>query len=179
MPAAANEVAGNLSDVSSRLASQVPKEPRQSKVGQLGLIGALEWRLREFSGATELKCDSVIDLAPDFALPDDTLAETVSGIAQEVLQRAARHAGATALRIRIRLVPGLMQMDVTDNGVGATQENSADTPARGVMGMREHARQCGGSLHIVNVPGGGTHVCLRLPLGRHRKLSACDALFQS
>jgi signal transduction histidine kinase len=129
-----------------------------------GLMAALEWQIKEFTNVTDLECDSLIDMSPDCTPPDGELAATAFRIFQEILNNIARHARATAVRIRIRLMPGLLQLDVTDNGVGALPESFEHPHSFGVVGMRERTRQVGGSLHIVSVPGGGTHVCLRLPL---------------
>lgn len=161
IPITANAAAVNSSDIASR-----PAE-KEWHVAKQGLIAALEWQIREFTNATELECDSLIDLSPDCAAPEGALAATAFRLFQEILNNVVRHACATLVRIRIRLVPGLLQMDVTDNGVGAAATSLDASPAHGIAGMREHTRQFGGSLHIVSVPGGGTHVCLRLPLVQH------------
>lgn len=137
---------------------------RPSMLDHQGLIAALEWQIREFSETTELQCDSMIDMEPDGAAPEGALATTAFRIFQEMLNNVARHARATSVRIRIRLARTLLQMDVTDDGVGAQPESFEHPRSYGVMGMRERALHFGGSLHIVSVPGGGTHVCLRLPL---------------
>ncbi|TCS36954.1 histidine kinase/DNA gyrase B/HSP90-like ATPase [Paucimonas lemoignei] len=159
--ATANAASVNSSDLASR-----PPD-REWHVAKQGLIAALEWQISEFASTTELACDSTIDLAPDCAAPEGTLAATAFHLFQEILNNVARHARATLVRIRIRLMPGLLQMDVTDNGVGAAPASLEGSPEHGIAGMRRRTGQCGGSLHIVSVPGGGTHVCLRLPLPPH------------
>lgn len=160
IPVAANAAAFTSSDIASR-----PAE-KDWHVAKQGLIAALEWQIREFNSTTELECDSLIDLSPDCAAPEGALAATAFRTFQEILNNVVHHACATLVRIRIRLVPGLLQMDVTDNGVGAAAASFDDAPAHGIAGIREHIRRYGGSLHIVSVPGGGTHVCLRLPLAQ-------------
>lgn len=129
-----------------------------------GLITALEWRIQEFSDANAVQCNSTIELEPDSIAPEGILAITALRIFQEMLSNVARHARATSVRIRIKLARALLQMDVTDDGVGALPESFERSRSYGVMGMRRQALNFGGSLHIFSVQGGGTHVCLRLPL---------------
>lgn len=163
MTAAAGGTAMNASDI---FRCQVGDDWLLAKLELEGLIAALEGQIREFVNITGLECDSVIDMAADSFVPEGPLAAAALRIFQETLLNVARHARATAVRIRIRLAPGLLQMDVTDNGMGAVQDSFDAPHSRGVAGMRLNARRFGGSLHIVSVPGGGTHVCLRLPLGQ-------------
>ncbi|QAU33461.1 ATP-binding protein [Janthinobacterium sp. 17J80-10] len=129
-----------------------------------GLITALEWQIQEFSNAHAVQCNSTIELEPDSIAPAGVLATTALRIFQEMLSNVTRHARATSVRIRIKLARALLQMDVTDDGIGALPESFECSRSYGVLGMRRQALNFGGSLHIFSVQGGGTHVCLRLPL---------------
>lgn len=169
MPAAASGVAMNIADAFRHQAGEdgclAWLELEKRLAGRtLGLLAVLEEQIREFVDVTGLQCDSLIDLSPDCPVPEGALAAAAFRIFHEMLHNVARHACATAVRIRIRFMPGLLQLDVTDNGMGAPQESFEQVQSSGVRAMRDRSRQFGGSLHIVSVPGGGTHVCLRLPL---------------
>jgi signal transduction histidine kinase len=138
---------------------------RPSILDHQGLVAALEWQLQEFADATEIDCDADIVAAPDAPVPEAQQATAVFRIFQEMLSNVARHAGATAVRIRIHLLPDELQMEVEDNGVGAPAARLSDQGSYGVMGMRERALHFGGALDIARGDGGvGTRVRLTMPL---------------
>lgn len=137
---------------------------RPSMLDHQGLVAALEWQIREFSQKTELACDPVMVIAAGAKPPEGTLATAVFRIFQEMLSNVARHARATSVAIHVQLTPGELRMEVADDGIGAQAACFNHAKAYGVMGMRERALHFGGSLTINSVPGGGTRVCLRIPL---------------
>lgn len=139
---------------------------RPSMLDHQGLIAALEWQVREFAEATELQCDSRIDVAPGMALPQGNLATAVFRIFQEMLSNVARHAHADSVRIRIRIDDGLLNMEVADDGIGAPLAAFDNARSYGVMGMRERALHFGGSFLIHSAPGEGTRACLSIPIGQ-------------
>ena len=56
---------------------------------------------------------------------------------------------------------GLM-VEVVDDGIGLPPDW---VPGIGITSMRERAAELGGSCTIESVPGGGTRIVVRLPLG--------------
>lgn len=139
---------------------------RPSILDHQGLIAALEWQIQEFAEATELRCDAQVSVAPDAAgfTPEASVATAAFRIFQEMLSNVARHAQASEVAIRIALSPQLLQMTVSDNGIGASRTAIEHARSYGVIGMRERALHFGGTLGIESEPGAGTRVCLRLPL---------------
>ena len=139
---------------------------RPSILDHQGLIAALEWQIQEFAEATELRCDAQVSVAPEAAelTPEASVATAAFRIFQEMLSNVARHAQATAVAIRIDLSPQLLEMSVSDNGIGVSKAALAHAKSYGVMGMRERALHFGGTLSIDAAPDGGTQVCLALPL---------------
>jgi len=58
-------------------------------------------------------------------------------------------------------VDGALRLEILDDGRGLP----ADRPAGvGLISMRERTAELGGSFEIDSAPGGGTTVCVRLPL---------------
>jgi PAS domain S-box-containing protein len=135
---------------------------RPSILDHQGLVAALEWQLQEFADATEIIVDADIVDSPDAPAPEAQQATAVFRIFQEMLSNVARHANASAVRIRIHLLPHALQIEVADNGVGAPAARLSDQSAYGVMGMRERALHFGGSLEIDS--SDGTRVRLSMPL---------------
>jgi signal transduction histidine kinase len=82
-------------------------------------------------------------------------------IAQEALTNAARHAGATQLKVTLAC-NGAVALTIADNGRGFDTETVAGDHM-GVQLMRERAAMLGGILEIASAPGAGTTV--RLVIG--------------
>ncbi len=86
-----------------------------------------------------------------------TAANDLYRIAQEAVRNAARHSGATQIRLALKIDPSRVVVTVEDDGHGMPQSFEA----RGGMGlkiMRYRATIIGASLDIVPRAGGGTVV---------------------
>jgi signal transduction histidine kinase len=84
-------------------------------------------------------------------------------IVQEALTNTLRHAGASRAEVTVRAAPGLLELDVLDDGHGGGAP-SEDGAGRGIAGMRERATMLGGTLDAGPLPEGGFRVHARLPL---------------
>ena len=84
-------------------------------------------------------------------------------IVQEALTNTLRHAGASRAEVTVRCVPGMLELDVLDDGRGGASP-TADGGGRGIAGMRERATMLGGTLDAGPLPEGGFRVHARLPL---------------
>lgn len=75
--------------------------------------------------------------------------------AQEALTNVGKHAQATGVTVSLGGRPDLgVRLSVADNGVGM-----GDAPEGfGLTGMRARVAEAGGSVHVVQSPGGGTTV---------------------
>lgn len=84
-------------------------------------------------------------------------------IAQEALTNTLRHAHASRAVVSCCAADGAVILDIEDDGDGR-----APVPERvrghGLIGMRERATSCGGSLQLGRSPLGGWRVRARLPL---------------
>lgn len=95
------------------------------------------------------------------ALPSEAR-EHLYRIAQEALQNARKHAGATAVTIGLESRGGALTLEVVDDGGGFDPGG----PLAGHFGlgiMRQRARDIGATLRVETGPG-GTRVTVRLPL---------------
>ena len=88
--------------------------------------------------------------------------EVVYRIAQEALQNAAKHAGATRINLSLDSTDKRVRLCVADNGAGFAVEAARPT-GFGLRGMRERAGLLGGTLEVRSSPGQGSSVLLRLP----------------
>jgi signal transduction histidine kinase len=84
-------------------------------------------------------------------------------IVQEALTNVARHAHAKTCHIRLSVDrgTGMMEVEITDDGVGTPKDRVAGV---GLSSMRERAEELGGTLAVESGPDGGTRVLARLPL---------------
>ena len=78
-------------------------------------------------------------------------------VAQEAVDNALRHAGATRLTITLTESDGWITLEVTDDGRGLAAAASTDE-GRGVQMMRWHAAKAEGSVAIESELGRGTTV---------------------
>jgi signal transduction histidine kinase len=82
-------------------------------------------------------------------------------ILQEALNNVVRHSGAGEAWVRLRFLPGSLQLEVEDHGKGF-----APRPGQhgiGLVAMRERAALLGGTLAIESIAAGGTLVKLDVP----------------
>lgn len=141
---------------------RIATELRPSVLDQLGLEAALEWQGQEFATRTgiEVVTESSVNGGP---IPD-YLASSAFRILQESLTNVARHAKATRVSIGLVQTQLLLTLEVADNGVGLPPERLEQTTSLGLIGMRERALACGGSIAVASSPGTGTTVLLIVPL---------------
>lgn len=173
-----------FSDLELKLADLVPRQQRQiarmhSAVGQtiesvrrisgelrlgqldvLGLSGAVDWQLGEFTRRTGIRCRvNRLDEAADLSDAQNT---ALYRILQEALGNVARHAAATEVGVSLEAGDGHATLRVRDNGRGITEAELAGRGALGLLGMRERARLAGGRLEIHGRPGAGTEVSVTI-----------------
>jgi signal transduction histidine kinase len=82
-------------------------------------------------------------------------------IVQEALTNVVKHAGPACASVVVRYLGRAVEIEVTDDGCGAPDGNSA---GYGLAGMRERVELHGGSLEAGDRPGGGFGVRAQLPV---------------
>jgi signal transduction histidine kinase len=105
-----------------------------------------------------------VDIDPGLRAVPPAVDAVAYRILRESLTNVLRHAGAATARIRVRDEGGLLLLDVTDTGRGATSAGLGDGAGTGIRGMRAQAETLGGTLDAGPRPGGGFAVTARLPL---------------
>ncbi len=135
---------------------------RPSVLDELGLAAAIDWQTHDFEKRTGIRCEWVMPPAPIPVGPEEATA--VFRIFQEMLTNVARHAQATAIRVQLSVAKGWLTLEVEDNGCGIPEEFSAGKDSLGLLGMRERAAQCGGSVTIQRAETVGTVAKARIPL---------------
>ena len=132
---------------------------------ELGLMSALRSYTTGYTQRTgiqtELKMDEIGRLPRDVEI-------TLFRIIQEALTNAHRHSGSARAEIRIIRDPRDVQLQVTDFGRGIPHESldlisEGASVGVGIAGMRERARQLGGTLKVAS-SSSGTTITVSLPL---------------
>lgn len=93
----------------------------------------------------------------------DTVDRTVFRIVQESLTNVARHSGAKTASVRIDREPGVLRVEVRDDGAGGAA--GGVEAGVGIAGMRERVAALGGRLRAQPEREGGFTVAAELPLG--------------
>ena len=135
---------------------------RPSILDHQGLWAALEWHAQEFARITELDCRLRFDVDESLPDPPQSTAIAVFRIFQEMLSNVARHAQARSVTVDVVARDGVRIVRVDDDGIGASPAAIDHACSWGVLGMRERARQVGGTLRVHAAPGRGTCVELRI-----------------
>lgn len=105
-----------------------------------------------------LDVDLLIEGPPHFVPPGVDL--TAFRVVQEALTNTLKHAAATRVRVDVRYAAEGLDIEVTDDGIGATANGSG----HGLVGMRERVGLYGGNLEYGTTATGGFRVRAVLPL---------------
>jgi two-component system, NarL family, sensor histidine kinase UhpB len=135
------------------------RQLRPTALDDLGLKAALASHVKEF-GRGEVR--TTFEANGDFSRVPQEVQLVVYRVAQEALSNAARHAGATNLRVRLTRADGHVELSVGDDGRGFTFDQA--TRGLGLAGMRERALLVGGDLQVESRPQIGTRIRLRVPM---------------
>jgi signal transduction histidine kinase len=134
---------------------------------EMGLVPALQWYVKGFAERSKIAVN--LECAKDFGRLSGDVETAIFRIVQECLINIHRHSGSATASIQIIWSDGSVRLEVKDNGKGISPElrnqmESGGTLGVGVRGMRERARQLGGSLEIRSDGlGTGTHIVVRFP----------------
>jgi len=126
-----------------------------------GLAAGLRSFCDEFGALTSVQVSLTIDCEFDGA-PSDT-ALCIYRITQEALRNVEKHAKVAAAAVELRHSDGLLNLTVSDNGVGMDLASAGATAGLGLVSIRERARLAGGRVEIASKPNHGTTITVRIP----------------
>jgi len=172
-PVLTREVAGQLRSLQSQVV-QASQEVRRlshglhpSVIEDFGLSIALE----EFCDEAGKAQGIAVRFEGPIADSDLGLeaASSLYRVAQESVHNAAKHAGATEVRVALSRDEQRFQLLVSDNGTGFDAQERGPNVGLGIVSMKERMRMVNGEISITSREGIGTEVRATAALtgGRH------------
>ncbi len=124
-------------------------------VRPMGLDDGLARALRELAARSRLRVQ--VDATDERF--EDRIETAAYFVASEALANAAKHAGASRVRVDAGRENGSLVLTVTDDGVGG----AVPSDGSGLAGIGDRVAALGGSVSVSSPPGAGTVVTMRLP----------------
>lgn len=142
---------------------RIAADLRPALLDELGAVPALHWLAREVTSRYGI---AVTVDAPDDLEIGEQASVAVFRIAQEALNNAVRHAGASSIVVRFARDGDDYELAVQDDGVGwdGRVGRRSDGKSMGLVGVRERARLLGGAVTFDRPPGGGFRLAARFPV---------------
>jgi len=104
-----------------------------------------------------------LEALPEGRLPDP-VEVTVYYLCAESLANAAKHSGASELRVAIERRGPFLHAELADDGAGGAEAG----PGGGLVGLADRVEALGGRLEIDSAPGAGTRLHATIPLAPWR-----------
>ena len=141
-----------------RIATQL----RPSILDDLGLIAALDWQSEDFEKRYQIKTSFLSNFSDTNLSPE--IAIGIFRIYQESLTNVLRHSNATEVKAELFQETGMLQLSISDNGIGFNSEEVENKKTLGLLGMKERTIMMGGSFIFKSGKGEGTSILIRIPL---------------
>ncbi|MGW3563286.1 sensor histidine kinase [Streptomyces sp. NPDC000941] len=142
----------NLAEARVLVGSGVPK----GAVTAGSLAATLRRTLDRFTQDTGLTATAEL---PDIDLDQHTRVALLRCM-QESLANIRKHSGASTVGVLLSASPGVVELEITDDGHGFVVE---DARGFGLDGMRRRLAELDGELTVTSSPGEGTRVLATLP----------------
>jgi signal transduction histidine kinase len=81
-------------------------------------------------------------------------------VVSEALANAAKHAQASVVQVKVRVLDGGLSMSVLDDGVGGADPGRGS----GLLGLADRVQALGGAISITSPAGQGTSLTLTIPI---------------
>jgi signal transduction histidine kinase len=164
MRASKMDVMLGLTDSAIQTVKRIATELRPGILDDLGLVSAIEWQTKEFQNRSGIKCNFEI-MVDEFTIEDE-ISIAVFRIFQESLTNIARHSQATKVEVTIKKASDFLLVEISDNGVGISEEQINSSKSLGLIGMNERVSVFRGKLTISREANGGTVVRVYIPIVR-------------
>lgn len=139
---------------------------RPLKLQELGLVGAVEYWMREVCPADKVHTE--VQVSGERVSLGPSLEACLYRVAKESIANAMKHGNPTEIGAFLSYQTDAVRLVITDNGSGFVPENAATSlQSESGIGLRsiEHRVEAeGGKLVIASSPGHGTRIDVTIPL---------------
>ena len=143
-----NEIATDIQHMSHQL--------HPSKLQYLGLATTVRELCNEISRQHKVEVECVVrDLPKDLA---ENTSLSLFRTVQESLRNVVKHSHAHHVKVELTCQSSVVQLRISDDGVGFNPEHMRNTHGLGLVSMRERLRSVGGEFSIWSKPSLGTQV---------------------
>lgn len=144
----------------------------QSRNGssEFELISIINSLVQQFSSRTHFPC--VFKVAEGFEYPvlDKEATQNLFRVIQEALTNIEKHSYATQASIFIKEEDGVLQIYITDDGIGCNQDELKKKIAKkehlGLRSMMDRMELIGGTIEFFTAQDDGMEIKISLPLGK-------------
>ena len=150
----AQEIAADIHRISHKL--------HPSKLYHLGLVPALESFCRELSRSREIQVNFTRNVSALWLHQDKSLC--IFRVAQEALQNAAKHSGASEINISLIRGADAVELTVSDRGSGFDANSRKMKEGLGLTSMRERVRVVYGRMQVHSKPSDGCRIEVSVPI---------------
>jgi PAS domain S-box-containing protein len=129
-----------------------------------GLAVALRWYTEQFSERNAVV--TVVQEKEFLSCLPLTVETALFRIVQEVLTNVSKHANAKHVIITLERIDGVVQLVVSDDGVGfdpSVPRKLGKQPGWGLITIEERAKAMGGNVYVKSTPGKGTRIIVQVP----------------
>ncbi|MDH5553334.1 MAG: histidine kinase, partial [Nitrosomonas sp.] len=154
-----HELAGEAIETARRVSLNL----RPNVLDNLGLIGAIEWLVREFEQRLGINCLLQANIINHDRI-NKQYETSIFRIVQEIFTNITRHAEATEVVVKIEEIDQQLLIVISDNGIGITEQQLFNPKSFGIIGMYERTEQLGGKLRMQGEPSKGSMIELKIPL---------------
>jgi PAS domain S-box-containing protein len=151
-----NEIATDIQHISHQL--------HPSKLHYLGLAATVRDLCHEFSAQHKIEVECVVRDLPGNLEENKSL--NVFRVVQESLRNVVKHSHARHVKVELTCQSSMVQLRVSDDGVGFNPEDVRHKHGLGLVSMRERLRSVDGEFSIWSKPSLGTQVEGRVPATR-------------
>jgi signal transduction histidine kinase len=169
-----NLIAGldDLRQETDRLSSDVRQLSHQlhpAVLEHVGLVAALESYIRGFRSEEQIDVTLSTELGNQ-KIPFQT-SIGIYRVAIEALRNVARHSGASAAHVSLSVFDDVIELKVSDTGLGFDLEMAKKGEGLGLVSIEERLRLLNGTCELQSTPGKGTTVVARVPLSNSHEAS--------
>ncbi len=159
------EKASKLSKEIARTVQALSRELHSPQFDPLGVVASVGSFCREVSEQHGVEINFTNTGVPDF-LPGD-VSTCVFRVVQETLRNALKHSGVKMFNVCLRGAEGVIELQVSDAGVGFDVKVVGVKGGLGLVSLQERLHLVKGTLTIESNPDQGTMITARIPLPTH------------